>query len=77
MTLKPRSRFFTADVETAQTLGKMPGNIRYRDTPSVAIGFGQITEQFRCCARKRHFEMERERVFVDSCHADMRTNKER
>lgn len=71
------SGFLAPDVETAQTLGQMPRNIRYGNAPPATIGIGQIAEQFRRCASKRHLKMERERFFIESCHADMRTNIER
>ena len=76
LTLKPRSRLFAPDIEAAQAFGKLTRNVCYRRATPTTIRIAQVVQQPRCRTGQCDLQMEGKCLFVDSCHVDMRTNKE-
>src|SRR3546814_7345382 len=68
-----RSHLIAANVEAAQPVDQLPRDLADREVAPVSVGIGKTIEQRRHSGGERHFEVQRERIVIDSGHGAIRT----
>src|SRR3546814_9240387 len=71
--LAGQSHLIAANVEAAQPVDQLPRDLADREVAPVSVGIGKTIEQRRHSGGERHFEVQRERIVIDSGHGAIRT----